>query len=136
MVKKLGLSLIGMVAVLMLAACDIQPKTVTLDGPEIAEVAGTDYKATATGVYPGIGTVTFTWWADVNNDIKIQDSEILRRVTVVGDAEQKAVSNLTWRPNASLVNKKVVLTVGASFLDPGSDEYITEIDFKTVTVRR
>jgi len=134
--KKIGLVLIGVVALLTMAACDVQPKTITLEGPDIVKVAGTDYKATATGVYPGVGTVTFTWWADVNNDVEIQDSEILRRVTVVGDAEQQAVSNLTWRPAAALVNKKIVLTVGASFLDPGSDEYITKIDFKTVTVKR
>ncbi len=134
--KKIGLALIGVVALLTMAACDVQPKTVTLEGPDIAKVAGTDYKATATGVYPGVGTATFTWWADVNNDVEIQDSEILRRVTVVGDAEQQAVSNLTWRPAAALVNKKIVLTVGASFLDPGSDEYITKVDLKTVTVRR
>ena len=134
--KKIVLALIGVMALLTTAACDVQPKTVTLEGPDIANVAGADYKATATGVYPGVGTVTFTWWADVNNDVEIQDSEILRRVTVVGDAEQKAVSNLTWRPAAALLNKKIVLTVGASFLDPGSDEYITKVDFKTVTVKR
>ena len=134
--KKVGLALIAVVALLTMAACDVQPKTVTLEGPDVVNVAGTDFKATATGVYPGVGTATFTWWADVNNDVEIQDSEILKRVTIVGDAEQKAVSNLTWRPSAALVNRKIVLTVGASFLDPGSDEYITMVDFKTVTVKR
>ena len=119
-----------------IAACDVVAKSVTIEGPNIAKVAGTSYKATATEVYPGVGTATFIWYIDVNNDGLFQNSEILKTATVVGDADQKAVSNLWFRPGVSYVNKKVELLVVAGFRDPGNDEYIIHEDEKVVTVRR
>ncbi len=123
-------------AVLTIAACDVVAKSVTIEGPDIAKIAGTDYKATATGVYPGVGTATFIWYIDVNNDGMFQNAEVLKTTTVVGDAEQRAVSNLWFRPGVSYVNKKVELLVVVGFRDPGSDEYIIHEAEKVVTVRR
>ena len=134
--KKAGLVLIGLVMALTLAACEVLPKSVLLEGPATAKVSGVEYKATALGVYPGVGTASFLWWADVNNDVKIQEGELLKRITLVGDAEQKAVSTLKWKPKSSLVGKKFPLIVGVTFQDPGTEETVTEVDSMTITVKR
>ena len=132
--KWFALALLALVATLSLG-CEEVPQAVEITGStSINTTDGAVYTGTATGGFPIVGSVIFSWYFDDNDDDRMQDSEVRYKETVTPDEDGTAVSSVRYTPATSDIGKQVTLEVFAGFLSPGSNDISYQHDEHTLTV--
>lgn len=135
--RTLILALVAMTTALTLIACEDVPKTLEVEGPTSLSVGddGT-FTATAIGGYPIVGQVRFWWYFDDDGDDWPDKGESLYvSKTINPDADRKSVSRIGWIPAKEMIGKRV-LSVYVTFLDPGSEGYVSRNAEHAVTITK
>ena len=135
--KKLLVTAVALVSVVLMACEEIGQYTLTITGPDDMKASeGATFTGTVTGVTPVVGSVGYWWYLDANGD---EWPQLAERLWVYQDlpasVEGVAAHTWTWEPELTGLPKDVTLSLLAQVSEPGTNLITNLREEVTVTVK-